>query len=171
MITYDWKVPNTPLFNSDKSKEFIAERKLTIFSKITPIIQTGIKLKTPVGATTTLRNSIMMKVTKDKASVFTNLKYAIPIHDGRRAAPVARSADASLDAWIRLSNKGRRYFSGLKSKFPKITVKQAIFLLKRGKKQKPTKGQPFFDEGLKSVSAILQGTLQNLLKLFANGLT
>ncbi len=170
MISFKWKVPRSPLFNETLAKPYTESQKSKIFAKILPVYQAGIILKAPVGATARLRNSIQMKVTPDNGSVFTDLSYAVPVNDGRDAAPVAASADASLSAWIRRSSKGQAFFSALRSKYPKITVEGAIFILKRSKKEKPTPGQTFFEKGVEAVGGIIAKTYQRILADFAAGL-
>lgn len=170
MISFQWKVPRSPIFDEKLAKPYTESQKSKIFAKILPVYQSGIILKAPVGATARLRNSIQMKVTTDSGSVFTDLGYAVPVNDGRDAAPVAASADPSLSAWIRRSTKGQAWFAALKGKYPKITVEGAIFILKRSKKQKATPGQTFFEKGVEAVGGIISNTYQRILADFAAGL-
>lgn len=170
MISFTWKIPKSPIFNEKLAKPFLESQRAKIFSKILPVYQAGIILKAPVGATARLRNSIQMKVTTENGSVFTDLAYAVPVNDGRAAAPVAESADASLSAWIRRSAKGQAFFAGLKARYPKITLQGAIFILKRSKKEKPTPGQSFFEAGVEAVAGIVENTYQRILADFAAGI-
>lgn len=170
MIAFTWKIPQKPIYNAALAIPYLAKNRINVFNKILPIIQSGIVIKTPVGATSRLRNSILTKVEGDTGSVFTDLEYAVAVNDGRRAAPVAASADPSLSKWIRLSKRGQQFFAALKQKNPNITVEGAIFLLKRGKKAKATPGQNFFEKGIESVNSIVNNTLNNVLKLYAGGI-
>ncbi len=168
--TIKFKTPKTPLFDPALAKTFFDTNKTKFFDKILPVIQTGIKLKAPAGATVELKNSIKTRVTGDSGFIFTDLSYAVVVNDGRRAAPVSASADASIAAWIKRSTKGQAFFSNLKSKYKRITIKQAVFLLKRGKKNKKTKGQKFFERGFRSVGAITNRTMKRLLDDVTSGL-
>ena len=145
---FELKKPNIKLFDRNKSQAFIKQEVGKTIDTITSVVKTNIVFGAPVGGTGNLKNSIKSERDGFTGSVFTNVGYASVVENGRRAAPVAESADDDLRVWITRSRKGRAYFQSLKSKYKNITLKGAIFLLKRGKKRKPTKANPFFQRGI-----------------------
>jgi len=150
---YKWKFPDIPLFNANEGIKAVNKYNSMLLDSVLTEYQQAIIQAAPVGASTQLRNSIQQeKISNNKGRIIVNAKYAATIEDGRKAAPVSASADLSLTAWVKRSIKGRKYFASLKQTYPKITVKQAVFLLKKGKKRKPTKKNPFFTRGRKKAT-------------------
>lgn len=164
-----WKIPHIALLN-DK----VAIQKFTSLSggfvdSVLLEYQKKIVDEAPVGATGLLKNTIFTeRNSPTKGRVYLNTKYGVVVNSGRKASPVSASADPSLEAWIKRSTSGRAFFSGLQVSYPKITIKQAIFLLKRSKKKKPTKANPFFNRGkMKAsprVSKLYSSFVSNLAK-------
>lgn len=170
-VTYKWKFPNIALFDEAKATELFKVNTSMFLDSVLTTVQGNVISEAPVGATTELRNKIIQKkVSYKKGYVISAAKYSAAVNSGRKAAPVSQKADASLEAWIKRSTAGRAYFNGLKSTYPKITVKSAIFLLKRAKKKKPTKANDFFDRGVLKSQPIINRMQINYKKQLASGL-
>lgn len=148
-VKFEWKIPKIPLFNPKQANALFDKQINLSLNAMTTVVQTNISFGAPAGATGRLKNTIGTLISKNKGRVFTGVNYAPVIEVGRKAAPVSAKADISLSNWIRQSTKGRAYFSGLKSKYPKITIKGAIYLLKRSLGRKKRKANPFFARGIK----------------------
>jgi hypothetical protein len=165
---YDMKVSvsDIPITNPQKGKRVIDIDSRRNLDNILLTIQKEVAELTPVGATGDLRSSLRTNVRKKGANiigeVFFGKKYALPVNDGRKASPVSIQGQRGLSRWIEKSRKGRAYFSGLKSAYPKVTLKQATFLLSRSMKKKARKGQKFFEEGIKNASSKINKIISNL---------
>ncbi len=144
-MSVTFKIPKISLFNIGKATKTIMDVQRGAMDDILITVQRNVKLEAPVGHTGQLRNNIFTENLGDFGKVFATAEYAPVIEFGRRAAPVSRNAD--LIRWIRLSTKGQAYFSGLKQRFPKVTLKGAAFLLRRSMKRKARKANPFFEKG------------------------
>ena len=169
-VKFEWKIPKIPLFNPKQANALFDKQINKSLNTMTTVVQTNISFDAPAGATGRLKNSIGTSISTNKGRVFTGVNYAPVIEKGRKAAPVSSSADIGLRNWIRQSTKGKLYFSGLKSRYPKITLKSAIFLLKRSMKRKKRKPNPFFSRGVKRSEKRLRLESGILLRNLAIGL-
>lgn len=163
MITFKWKVPKSPLFDSKLAGPFLAKNRKLVFASIMPLYQTSIIMGAPVGASGLLRKNILIHYGDKKSAISNDVEYAAAVNDGRRAAPIAMEAQLSLEKWVRLSSAGQSWFSSLKSKYKKITVEQAVAILRRTKKKKKTKGQRYFEKGIENAGDAVNKQLEIIL--------
>ena len=190
MISFKWKVPKTPIFQSALASDYFRNNRLKVFSMIMPIMQAGVSSRTPVGATGLLRKSFVITYGK-QARLTSNLEYASAVNDGRRASAVSMDAKEGIIKWIRFSPRGQKWYRAMWDKYKranrstgrttfraskKLNTEQAAFLerlafiLMRNKKLHATKGQEFFEKGLKSVGSVINKTYQEILSTIAKGL-
>jgi hypothetical protein len=160
-----------PIFDKNDVKMISKEQEKTM-NNVLLTIQNSVAIVTPVGATGAMRASLKTLIKKMSSKIIGivgyGAKYTPAVNDGRKAAPVSQKGQVSLRRWIQKSTKGRLYFSGLKNKYPKITLKQATFLLARSLKNKKREGQRFFEKGLENAKAdinrIIKGLGTNIVK-------
>ena len=141
-----------PIVDSKKAEKVIEKESVNRMNNVLLSIQNEVSKETPVGSTGDLRSSLNTEIKRVAGnligSVFFGKKYALPVNDGRKASPVSVVGQRGLSRWIQKSTKGRAYFSGLKSSYPKITLRQATFLLARSMKRRARKAQQFFEKGI-----------------------
>lgn len=162
------KRPNIMLFKESAAQQMIDRETMKTINRALITIGNRVRSLTPVGASGDLRSSIRSSVKMRRNDIigrlFTGKKYAMVVEEGRKASPVSKTGQRSLKRWIMLSSKGRAYFDGLRSKYPKITLKQATFLLARSLKRKKRKGQKFFSTGVKETRVQVENMFKNLGK-------
>lgn len=163
MINFKWKVPKSPLFDSKLAGPFLAKNRKLVFASIMPLYQTGIIMAAPVGATGLLRKNVLIHYGDMKSAIANEVEYAAAVNDGRKAAPIAMEAQLSLEKWVRLSSAGRSWFAALKAKYKKITVEQAVNILRWSKKKKRTPGKRFFEKGIFSAGDAVNKQLEIIL--------
>jgi len=145
-----------------RAKSIITAEVNKSFQGLSAVIQSNVIFSAPVGATGQLRNSIESEVGVNQLEVFTALSYAPVIEQGRKAAPVSSSADQALALWIRKSTKGSKWYSNFKSKYPKTTIKQAVYVLKRSMRRKARKPNPFFERGVSQSQGAIKKRIKSL---------
>lgn len=146
-------VPDIPLFNPKKADKMMKDEARSFFSRATTYAQDQIQAKAPIGESGRLRGSIKKEWGDFEGSVYTDLIYAgggrgyadIVEYGRRRAYAPYRP----LINWVRLSPKGRKYFSALKKRYKRITPVGAAVILARSMGRKARKGQKFFERGSK----------------------
>lgn len=152
------EIPKNSMFNKNIRDIFNQEVSYTLNDGIEEF-RNQIISRTPIGATKMLVNSIKTSVKDNQASVFTGAKpYDVIVERGRRAAPIAKSADQDLLRWLRLSKNGQKFVKKIRSSMSQkgkevsneTVLRSALFLLKRSKAKKPTKGKFFFRSGVKA---------------------
>ena len=170
-----FKTPNVKLFNFKGAVSMFNKESRKAVDRSLAILQFNIVQLTPVGATGDLRSSINTKVDERKGEilgvVFAGKTYALPVELGRKASPVSKTGQLSLTRWILKSSGGRSWFQALKGKYPRITVKQATFLLARSLKRKARKGQKFFEKGVNNAMPKVNQIMRQLSDDIARGLT
>jgi hypothetical protein len=169
------KQSDLPLFDSKDASKVIEKESRRKLDNILLTLQTSIAEVTPVGATGDLRSSLKTEIKQKSGkmigSVFYGKKYALPVNDGRKASPVSQQGQRGLMRWIQKSRKGQSYFSALKGSYPKITLKQATFLLARSLKNTARKGQKFFEKGIKNAKPDINRIYKSLGNSLVKGLT
>lgn len=168
------KSSDFPIFDK-KDTRATEKESMNKLNNILLTIQNHVAIVTPVGATGSLRSSLKTTIRKTKigkmiGSVLFGKKYAGAVNDGRKASPVSKLGQKSLRRWIQKSTKGRSYFNSLKDKYPKITLRSAVFLLARSMKQKERKGQEFFEKGIKNAKADINRIVSRLGTILVRGL-
>ena len=180
MLNYNWKIPNTALFNTQKGKALFNKVTQKHLTNMTTVVKTNVKFSAPVGATTRLRNTINDEIRGNKGLVFTGVNYAPIIEVGRRPGPVAQAATPSLVRWLRKTRKGRRMLlitremmmRNRKSKPSTAQViRSAVYLLRRSMKRKARKPNPFFARGIKRSQKRLKFEANTMLRELAIGLS
>jgi hypothetical protein len=163
-----------PVLDGNKASKVIEKEGGIRLNNVLLTIQNSIATVTPVGATGDLRSSLRTDIKRKGGnligSVFFGKKYALPVNDGRKASPVSRLGQQGLARWIEKSRKGRSYFSGLKSTYPKVNLRQATFLLARSLKLRERVGQKFFEKGIENAKADINRFISRLGDSLVKGL-
>lgn len=162
MFKVKMKEPKINLFKPKKATDIFEREGEVAMNRALVEMQNNIVPLVPRGVTSRLVNSIRTIVKKIaeaviRGKVFSDLQepYGIVQESGRRAAPVSAGGQELIARWIRLSTNGQAYFNALKQTYPKITVRQATFLLARSMKRRARKGKEFFKKGVeKSLPAV-----------------
>lgn len=168
MMQFKWKVPKIALLDLTQSKQVMLQAINKGLNSMTEVVSTNIVWGAPAGATGRLKGTVGTSVSKYSGKVFTGVKYAPVIEVGRAAGKYPPSKQ--LINWIRLSTKGQKYYSNLKSKFGKITLKSAAFLLARSMYKRKRKANPFFQRGIDRSQKRLRLESGIMLRQIAGGL-
>jgi len=145
-VKFKWNIPDIPLFDSKQAQALFNKEATRSLNIMVEVARTNIVFAAPVGHTGRLRQ-IGTSVANNVGRVFPTVNYAPVIEAGRRAGKFPPTTP--LIQWIRLSKKGQRYLANLKRRYPRITVRQAAFLLGRSMKRRKRKANPFFSRGIK----------------------
>ena len=151
MFKINLNLPDTLLFDPAGSEKFIDHAGSIFIDDALVELQNNIVELAPVGVSGNLRASIKTDRqnvgTMIKGRVYSDVKYTIVQEEGRKKAWVSKEGQKGLERWVRLSSGGKAFFSDLKADYPKITVKQAVFLISRSMSKKKRKGKKFFEKG------------------------
>lgn len=144
--------PRIVLFDPKKSEVMLNQEGRIAMDSALIEAQREIVDETPVGVSGDMRASIqtMIKIVGKiiQGIVFAGKKYALPVNFGRKASPVSKLGQMSIQRWVEKSTAGRELWGALSSKYPGISSRAVAFLVSRKKKQRRTKGQRFFDKGI-----------------------
>jgi hypothetical protein len=160
-MRYEWKVPDIPLFNPELASKEIKNDIAASLDKMTSVLQANIKLQTPRGVSRNLWNNINTYQSELMGRVSADTDYAVVLNEGRR--PGARRPPASaLVRWIIKSSAGVAWFAKIRAANPRITVRQAAYILARSIGRKGFKND-FFDRGVDQSSAYITKEANDLL--------
>jgi hypothetical protein len=170
---------NIPLFNPRTASERIKSLAKRTLAEMLGTTSFNIKKEAPHGATHNLFNEINTELRPMSGRVFAGAPYSIIIEKGRRAKPVAKSADDSLMSWLRKSHGGMSMLAGVRKMMTKKgrkpptkeqVLRSALFLLKRSMKKKKRKANPFFARGIEKAQPFLKKSADKYIKDLAKAL-
>ena len=178
-VAFKFDTKSLALFDPKKATARIKKLSKRTVSDMLITTSNNIKNQAPLGATGQLRLEINTELRPLSGRVFAGAPHAIIIERGRKVAPVAKSADPSLTAWLRSTRKGRRMLIIARKMMMKRrktnpttaqVIRSALFLMKRSMKRKKRKPNPFFTRGVEKATPFIKKQSELYIKDLAKAL-